>query len=311
MAAIFLVGCGDNLDLPDAYSSYENAYMKDQDSSDIEFFSKELCVTPNKNFGTDKVASNVAEAAGVFNVTEQEVTYAQNIYEKLYPASTTKILTAYIILNKCNLDDVVTVSDNAVKLASDASNCGLKSGDMISVKDLLYGLMLPSGNDAANALAEYCSGSREAFSDLMNETAAKLGANHSHFTNPSGLPDEEHYTCVYDMYLIFNECIKNDMFLEIVSTKSYEAKYKDIQGNNKKNSYSNTNRYFAKKNHVSSPEGITIIGGKTGTTNAAGNCLVLLSENAENERIISIVFKGDSKNNLYYLMNQILSGFGQ
>lgn len=125
----------------------------------------------------------MAEGAGTFNLATNTVTYAQNIYEKLYPASTTKILTAYIALKYGNLEDYVTVSENAADQASDSSVCGLKAGDVVQLKDLLYGMMLKSGNDAAIAIAEHIGGSVEGFADMMNQEARAMGATRSHFVN--------------------------------------------------------------------------------------------------------------------------------
>lgn len=147
--------------------------------------------------------AKTAEGAGAFNIDTHQVLYSQNLFEKLYPASTTKILTAYIILKNCDLNATVTVSHDAANPGHSSSVCGLKEGDVITVQDLLYGLLLESGNDAAIALAEYCSGSVEEFAKLMNSTAKSFGATNSSFVNPSGLPDENHYTTIYDMYLIF------------------------------------------------------------------------------------------------------------
>ncbi|MEI3340415.1 MAG: serine hydrolase [Eubacterium sp.] len=139
------------------------------------------------------------------------------MYEKRYPASTTKILTAYLALKYGKLDDTLTVSQDAIyTLMAGSSICGLKPGDKITLEDALYGLMLCSGNDAANVIAEYISGSTEKFADLMNEEAKALGATQSHFVNAHGLPDEDHYTTAYDLYLIFNAAIKNEDFVHFV-----------------------------------------------------------------------------------------------
>lgn len=118
--------------------------------------------------------AKTAEGAGAFNIDTHQVLYSQNLFEKLYPASTTKILTAYIILKNCDLNATVTVSHDAANPGHSSSVCGLKEGDVITVQDLLYGLLLESGNDAAIALAEYCSGSVEEFAKLMNSTAKVL-----------------------------------------------------------------------------------------------------------------------------------------
>lgn len=334
IAAVFMGGCGSQKDISNAYSAYStDLYRYEQKQEGTGIFTDGLCVTGDINFGTDQTDSQLAEAAGVFNLKTNEVCYSQNLFEQLYPASTTKIMTAYIIIKNCNLDDMVAVSDHAVDQDIDSSVCGLKSGDYISVRDLLYGLLLASGNDAAVALAEHCSGSEDSFVKLMNKTAHDMGATGSHFTNPNGLPDEKHYTTVYDMYLIFQHALELDDFVEIISTKSYEAKYlnggeiseSEAEQNNKKQeegiaavpsvgkdvtqTWTNTNQYLTGVSEA--PEGFSVVGGKTGTTRAAGYCLALFSYNEKNEPIISIVYKSDGRYNMYTFMNQILSKFGQ
>lgn len=308
VAAVFMTACGKSETLKDQYPVYSSSLNQyGEDNELLRFFSEELCVTEDINTGTDQTDSQVAESAGVFNLDTQEVTYAQNLFERLYPASTTKILTAYIIIKNCDLNDMVTVSENAVTQSADSSVCNLKAGDVISVHDLLYGLLLASGNDAAVVLAEYYAGSADAFVEVMNQEALSLGATNSNFVNPSGLPDENHYTTVYDMYLIFKEAIQYDAFVDIISTANYTAVYTDAAGSEVTNSWTNTNRYLTGAKEA--PQGVTIIGGKTGTTGAAGYCLVLYSTNERGEEIISIVFKADASTNLYLLMSQILEGF--
>ena len=279
-------------------------------SSGKTYFSEDLCVADDTEVGTDTTDAFVAEGAGTFNLATNTIVYQKNIYNKLYPASTTKILTAYIILKYCNnLDETVTISENAAKQASDSSVCGVNAGDVISVRDLLYGLMLRSGNDAAIALAEYMSGDVDSFAALMNQEAAALGAVQSHFVNPNGLPDENHYTSVYDLYLIFKEAIKNDAFVSIISTRSYDVSYVAADGTAVTHTWENTNQYLS--GHYRTPEGFEIIGGKTGTTGEAGYCLVLYSKNPSGDPIISIVLKADGKSNLYLLMNEMLEGFAK
>ena len=314
-AAVFVSGCGTTISeqLPgnayNAYSFADSYLVEQEEASQKEFFSSNLCVTNIINFGMDETDSQVAQGAGAFNLSTQEVVYSQNIFTQLYPASTTKILTAYIILRDCTLNDIVTVSASAANQAEDSSICYLKEGDNISVNDLLYGMMLESGNDAAEALAEHHSGSIEEFVKVMNKTALELGATKSHFMNPSGLPNEDHYTTVYDMYLIMNAAIKEPKFVDIISSKSKSVVYSSASGAIVEKTYSNSNRY--KTGSVVAPEGFEVIGGKTGTTGAAGYCLVLYSKNSSGEDIISIVFKADGRHNLYLLMNQILKQFAK
>lgn len=303
-------GCGQAVVIENPYSVYNSKLsVYDTDTTESSFFATDLCVTDGADLGTDKTDSTVAEGGGVFNLTTGVVTYSQNMFGKMYPASTTKILTAYIIIRDCNMSDMVTVSANAVDQASDSSICNLREGDVISVKNLLYGQMLASGNDAAIALAEFHSGTVEAFVDEMNTTAKNLGATSSHFVNPNGLPDEDHYTTIYDMYLIFKEAVQYEDFVSIIGNKEVTVNYLNKKGEAVEKTWSNTNRYISGK--YDAPEGFTILGGKTGTTNAAGYCLVLYSMNPEGDKIISIVFKADGRSNLYHLMSQMLSGFAK
>lgn len=301
------------MDITSAYNVYETtdavALSAVSSDSTTSYFANELCVSEDITLGTDTTDSQVAEGAGAFNLASGEVIYAKNLYEKLYPASTTKILTAYLALKYCSdLDASVVISENAVNQASDSSVCNLKAGDVISLHDLLYGLMLRSGNDAAVAIAEHVSGDVGAFAELMNKEALAIGATHSHFVNPNGLPDENHYTTIYDMYLIFNKALENQTFVDLISEKSYDVVYKDALGKTVERTWENTNQYLT--GAVNVPEGFTIVGGKTGTTGDAGYCLVLYSYNPSGQPIISIVFKADGKSNLYLLMNEILSNFG-
>lgn len=134
-----------------------------------------------------------------------------------------------------------------------------------------------------------------------------MGATRSHFVNPNGLPDENHYTSVYDLYLIFQNAVQDQTFLDIISTMSYDVVYTDVNGAGVEKTWENTNQYLTGKEKA--PEGITVVGGKTGTTGAAGYCLVLYSYNASGQPIVSIVLKADGKSNLYLLMNEMLSGF--
>lgn len=314
VVAVALLFCGcskDDTTLENAYNVFDTStkygITKTGNLQSAEFFAKDLCVTEDENIGLEDTTESVAEGAGLFRLNEKEAVYKKNIYERLYPASTTKILTALIALEESNLDDVVTVSANAANQASDSSVCGLKEGDQISMRDLLYGLMMRSGNDAAIAIAEHISGSSEEFAVLMNATAQSLGATNSHFVTPNGLHDEDHYTTVYDMYLIMNAAVQNETFVEILQTASYTSNYTDAAGNPVTQDWATTNKYLMGTEAV--PEGVTVIGGKTGTTGEAKYCLVQYNQNASGEPMISIVFKADCRDNMYLLMSEILKNF--
>jgi D-alanyl-D-alanine carboxypeptidase (penicillin-binding protein 5/6) len=307
---ICLTGCSKDNTSYDVYKTSHNFGIIQGDyASESNLFASNLAVTDTTNVGMDTVDSQVASGAGVFNLATKEVTYSQNIFEKLYPASTTKILTAYVALKYGDLDQEITVSENACDQAEDSSVANLNPGDKMTLRDLLYGLMLRSGNDAAIAIAEGISGDVDTFVNLMNQEATALGAVNSHFVTPNGLHDEDHYTTVYDMYLIFNAAIQNDDFRTILQTTTYNVFYTTSDGTETSQTWNTTNYYLLGKEQA--PDGITVIGGKTGTTGEAGYCLVLLSKNEQNQQIISIVFDADARTNLYYLMNEILNLYGE
>lgn len=315
--SLLTCGCSSDVAIDDPYDISVSATNASSEaltdfsgsSASIHYFAEDLCVAPKEQTHSDAVTDEVVEAMGVFLPADGTISYQKNIYKKMYPASTTKILTAYLAITQANPDDTVTISEHAADQASDSSVCGMRAGDRIKLSDLLYGLMLKSGNDAAVAIAEHISGSEEAFAELMNETARSFGATNSHFVNANGLHDEDHYTCVYDLYLIFAHAIEEDFFMQLIQTTSYTVYYTDASGAQASQTWTNTNKYL--NGEVTQPDGITVLGGKTGTTNAAGYCLVLLSNNDKKEPVISVILKSDGRNNLYYVMNQVLANFAK
>ena len=315
--SLLTCGCSSDVAIDDPYDISVSATNASSEaltdfsgsSASIHYFAEDLCVAPKEQTHSDAVTDEVVEAMGVFLPTDGTISYQKNIYKKMYPASTTKILTAYLAITQANPDDTVTISEHAADQASDSSVCGMRAGDRIKLSDLLYGLMLKSGNDAAVAIAEHISGSEEAFAELMNETARSFGATNSHFVNANGLHDEDHYTCVYDLYLIFAHAIEEDFFMQLIQTTSYTVYYTDASGTQASQTWTNTNKYL--NGEVTQPDGITVLGGKTGTTNAAGYCLVLLSNNDKKEPVISVILKSDGRSNLYYVMNQVLANFAK
>lgn len=311
--AILLAGCG-RISYEDVitYDIYESSrgynLISGSANSDNNLFAKDLGITNGADKSVDKVDAACSEGGILVNRNTKEIKYSKNVFGKMYPASTTKLLTALVCVKYANLDDVVTVSEFACKQTNDSSVCGLQPGDRISYRNLLYGLMLRSGNDAAIAIAEGMSGSVEEFAVLMNKEARECGATHSHFVNANGLHNDDHYTTVYDMYLIFEKVLDYKLLYDIITTTAYDVAYTSATGAPIQQQWANTNMYLT--NQVRKPRGVVVLGGKTGTTNPAGYCLVLLSRNDKNEEIISIVYKADSRNNLYYVMNQLLETFG-
>lgn len=270
-----------------------------------DLFAQDLCVTAEEVELEGFQPDESLHAAGLFDLTQEKVVCGYKVFDRLYPASTTKILTAYIALKYGNTDDVVTVSANATDFNWDESVAGLVTGDQLTVYDLICGLLIQSGNDCGTALAEYISGSEEAFAELMNTEAATLGATGSHFSNAHGLHDENHYTTAYDLYLIFTACLKDQRFMDIISMESYTADITGADGTVRAQTWIPTHYYGA--GLATPPEGVHVIGGKTGTTDQAGNCVILYNENEEGNPYISIIMGASDKTLLYDQMNQLFS----
>ncbi|WP_050642289.1 MULTISPECIES: D-alanyl-D-alanine carboxypeptidase family protein [Clostridia] len=264
-----------------------------------------LCVTDTDVALEGYSADPSLHAAGLFDIKDKKVLYASKIHERLFPASTTKIMTAYVTLKYGNLEDTVTVGPNATQFAEDEQTCGLQTGDTVSLYDLLCGLLLYSGNDCAVAIAEHVAGSVEAFADMMNAEAVSLRATNTHFVNPHGLQDDNHYTTAYDLYLIFNACIKDQRFMDIISKESYTGTLTSSDGSVRSEVWEATN--FYSQDLIPDPEGVQVIGGKTGTTDEAGSCVILYSKDSQSDPYISIIMGAGTKDLLYGQMSAMLS----
>lgn len=234
----------------------------------------------------------IAESVYVMEANTGAVLYEKDSEELRYPASTTKLLTALIALENSSLTETVTFSETAVDLEDGASSIDAVAGEEMSMKDVLYGLLLPSGNDCANAIAEHISGSIDAFAELMNEYLEELGCVNSHFTNPSGLYDDDHYTTAYDMALIAQAAFNNSTLVSIISTYSYT-----IEETNMSEARNITNSNAA-INSTSEYYNEYVVGGKTGYLYAAGRCLVTLSKN-NGMTVITVLFKSSEYTGIY------------
>ena len=247
------------------------------------------------NFDISEVLSDIESIETNSNITQEPtinsrayvvidrksntILIGKNENQKKKMASTTKIMTALVVIEHTNLSDTVEISKKAA--STGGSRLGLKTGDTISVSDLLYGLMMRSGNDAAVALAEYVSGSISNFAELMNHKALELGLTNTHFVTPHGLDEDEHYTTAYELALLSNYALNNEIFAKIVGTKNYT-----IQINGYPKALTNTNELLGALNGV--------YGIKTGFTNGANRCLVTACKRG-NMDIICVVLGADTK----------------
>lgn len=267
-------------------------------------FASDLCVITEDLMDDEAVDMSHAEAAVLFDLNNTDVLYSKNAHEKLYPASLTKVMTALVAIKNASPDQVLVATDAVIITESGAQLCGLKSGDSMTLSQALHILLLYSANDVANLIAENVGGSVDGFVEMMNEEAKRLGATNTNFTNAHGLTDENHYTTPYDLYLIFNEAIKYETFNEIIQMSSYQTTYYNTSGKEKEVSYNTTNRFL--KGDFQPPTNVNVIGGKTGTTNAAGHCLMLLSRDASGAPYISVILRAENSDYLYQQMTDLL-----
>lgn len=250
------------------------------------------------SYGISDTPEISAGAAILLDSASEKIIYSKNESEKMYPASTTKILTAILTIENCNLNDVVTVPYEAIaSIPSGYSVAALQPGEQLTVEQLLQVMMVHSANDAANVLAYHISGSIDAFSNLMNKKVEELGLTNTHFTNPSGMHDENHYTTAYDLAIIMKYCMKNTTFRSLSGLK-----YCKIPATNKYDErvFNTTNELLIYDNREVSSNYYYkyAIAGKTGYTTQAKNCLVSVSNKDDLELICVVLSVGLYPNNL-------------
>lgn len=231
------------------------------------------------DYNTLEASSINSRSCIVYDRNSHMILYGKNETKQVKMASTTKIMTSLIIIENCNLSETIEVSQKAA--GTGGSRLGLKTGDKITIKDLLYGLMLCSGNDAAVALAEYAGGDISGFAKLMNNKAKELGLANTHYESPHGLDSDGHYTTAYELALLSDYALKNETFSKIVGTKNYTVTINGYPKN-----LSNTNELLGYLDGV--------YGVKTGFTNGANRCLVTACKRNDMD-IICVVLGADTK----------------
>lgn len=295
-----LTGCAG---LPYSAKYSVSSFGKNTNSSyNYPTFASDLCVAGG-DIGEDLSFSDVV-SAGLFDLSNRETLYAKNVNARIMPASLTKVMTAMVALKYGSLEQVLVAGDDVYVNESGAQKIGLKQGDRMTLDQALHILLIYSANDVANLIASNIGGSIPDFVELMNKEAKTIGATNSHFENPHGLTSDEHYVTAYDMYLMFNAALQYDTFNEIINMNEYNTSYLDSSGNSKEVAISNTNGFLA--GNKSAPSGVTVIGGKTGTTTAAGHCLILLARDISASPYIAVVMRDTDSGTLYNDMTELL-----
>jgi D-alanyl-D-alanine carboxypeptidase len=228
-----------------------------------------------------------AQAAILMEVNTGTILYAKNIDEELYPASTTKMLTCLIAAENADMNDMVTFSYDAVhSVPRDGSNIGIDAGESMTLEQCLYGIMVGSANECANAVAEHVAGSLDDFADLMNKRAEELGCTHSHFVNANGLFNEDHYTSAHDLALIAGAFFSNELLSSIGNTARYHFTPTDTQPDD----FYITNKHKLINGEISYDG---ILGGKTGYTDEARETLVTCASR-NGMKLVCVVLKEES-----------------
>ncbi len=244
-----------------------------------------------------------AESAFLFEANTGVILYAKNIHEHLYPASTTKIMTALLAAEHCKMDEIVNFSHDAVfSLESGSSNIGIDPGQSMPMEECLYGIMVASANEVANAVAEHVAGDMDSFVKMMNDKAGELDLQDTHFTNANGLFNEEHYTSAYDLGMIAREYFKNERLSRIGNTPRYHFVASPGQPDD----------FWVKNKHELVNGDIPyegLRGGKTGYTSEAGETLVTCAE-ANGLKLICVILKEESPDQFYDTVKLFDYGFG-
>lgn len=312
VCAGLLCGCGsapsvtfqDNFN----YSNF-NFLISESGSAEVaDPFASDLCVMDGNVNASEVEGIADTTSAALFDLNQKQVLYAKDAFTQVYPASLTKIMTALVALQSASLDTVLTASSNVYMTDADAQRAGLEEGDTMTLDQALHLLLIHSDNDVAILIAENIGGSTDKFIQMMNEEAARLGATKTSFINSNGLTDQNHYTSVYDMYLIFNEAMQFQSFQETIAMSTYTTVYHDRSGAAKEITVNSTNSY--NMSYIKPPTGVTVIGGKTGTTTAAGHNLILYVRDSSGNPYIAVVMKAIDNDSCYATMNGLLDLIG-
>lgn len=248
--------------------------------------------------------------AFVINRTTNELVFGYRMDELFYPASITKLMTALVTLRHCKPDDLVPITEEMANF-NRGSVVTLREGDVLTVHDLLLCMLISSANNAAYCLALHIAGDENAFADLMNLEMKRLGGQTTNFCNASGLHDDKHKTTPYDMYIVYQECMKYQEFQDIIKVTKAKYNYTDNTGTQRTREVVTTNCFKLNDPKHSYPlaNGITILGGKTGTTNPAGYCMIMHIRNALGTEYIIGVYRAETEEKLYTKLNDLMSTY--
>ena len=313
-AAFLITGCGTDYASPYSASVLASEMAGRGFTADLkaDSFATNLAIV-TENIPVEGIElSTAVESYLLVDVNHRTILASYDANRQIHPASTTKLMTALVALENCSMDEKIILGDEVTGFAYDETVLPGKVGDSMTMDQALHFMLMYSANDIANAIAVHVGGSISNFCNMMNEKAREIGATNTHFSNPHGLDADDHLTTAYDLYLILSECIKYEKFVEIVSSSEYSTVYYNAQGKNVDKTVRSTDLFIRTDKDVNAPAGITVIGGKTGTTGKAGHCLIVLCKDSAGNPYISCVMGTTDTDTLYAhqkaLMSLILNG---
>ena len=266
------------------------------------FASSYCVVNTDVTDGTVETPGNVC--AGLFDLNARETLFSFRVHDRRNPASLTKVMTALVALKYGTPDQMLTATE-AVNIDEDnVTRLEVWPGDQMTLDQALHLMLISSANDVAVMIAENIGGSVEGFAELMNKEALLIGATNSHFENPHGLTSDNHYVTAYDMYLIFQAAMQYEEFVHIINMTSYTTTFRTADGTMNTVDVESTNAYL--RGMIDAPSNVTVIGGKTGTTRAAGHCLILMSRDSAGAPYIAVVLGAENGDVLYEVMTNLL-----
>lgn len=309
---ILLIRQERELDLSEAYAptisvnEAGTASLGDTSSSQMaDAFASRLCVSED-SVALEGVSLQSSQEKGLlFNLETKEALFAQGIYDQVYPASITKIMTALLTIKYGNREDLVTITAEDLALEEGSQMSGMIEGDQVTMDQLFHALVIYSANDAAMAIARQIGGSVDHFVEMMNEEALSLGMTGTHFMNPHGLHDGNHYTTAYDVYLMLKEVYSYSQFTDAAQMKVYQLTVTRADGSSVTYRLDSTDKYLTGEKTL--PKDVTFLCGKTGTTDEAGSCLAVIVQNAYGLPYMAVILHADNRSILYEDMNTLLT----
>lgn len=264
----------------------------------------------SKDYVFDEAQPDRKGCAFVINRTENKLVFGSRMDELFFPASITKLMTALVVMRHTKPDDKVVITKEIAAMKR-GSVVDLEEGDVLTVHDLLMCMLISSANNAAFALAQHVAGSEQDFVKMMNGEMTKLGGTTTKFMNASGLHDDKHKTTPYDMYIVYQECMTYADFRDIMKITKAKYNYTDANGAQRSREVVTTNCF--KLNNASKsypyPNGIVILGGKTGTTTYAGYCMLMHIRNSLGTEYIIGVYRAETEAKLYEKLNDLMSTY--